>query len=149
MEKGTLFSVDFLLAIILLLISISAVFNSYAASSARESKAIKNMEKDLFALAISDAIIKNRNELNPEKGAAFFDVEKNRIQANIIDSDLLLKIKPTSFSKMKLSAIYLKKGKEKEFIFNETEGNCTYIERAIIIHGELKSSTIGLAICNA
>ncbi len=148
MERGFIFSIDAILASTALLLMLLIVFIHTQSMISENAEAIGNNEKELLALSLSEAIVKNRNTENPYKGAAYFDAEKQRVQPNLIDPNLLSQIKPEKLGKYRLEALYERDEKSKEFLFGSITENCTAIERFVAIKEfTARKTIIGVVVC--
>ena len=143
-----MFSFDAMIASMILLSTLFLLLFSLNAFVEQELQNEKEIEKELFGLALSETIIKNRNENNPINGAAFFNIEKKRVETNIIDISLLEKIQPKDFGKFSLSSLYERIENGKKYYFENNNENCIVIERFVIINGIIPRKTIlGVVIC--
>lgn len=143
-----MFSFDAMIASIILLSILFLLLFSLNAFAEQEVKNEKEIEKELFGLALSEAIIKNRNEKNPINGAAYYNIEKKRVEANIIDISLLEKIQPKDFGKFSLASLYERIEHGKRYYFENNNENCIAIERFVIIKEIIPRKTVlGVVIC--
>lgn len=137
-----------MIASMILLSTLFLLLFSLNAFAEQELRNEKEIEKELFGLALSEAIIKNRNESNPINGAAYFNNEKKRVEANIIDISLLEKIRYKEFGKFSLSGLYERNENGKRYYFENNKKNCIAIERFVIIREIIPRKTIlGVVIC--
>ena len=137
-----------MIASMILLSTLFILLFSLNAFAEQELRNEKEIEKELFGLALSEAIIKNRNVDNPINGAAYFNNEKKRVEANILDISLLEKIRYKEFGKFSLSGLYERIENGKKYYFENNKENCTAIERFVIINELIPRKTIlGVVIC--
>lgn len=137
-----------MIASMILLSTLFILLFSLNAFAEQELQNEKEIEKKLFGLALSEAIVKNRNEDNPINGAAYFNNEKKRVEANIIDVSLLEKIRYKEFGKFSLSGIYERNENGKRYYFEKDKENCIVIERFVIINELIPRKTVlGVVIC--
>lgn len=148
MSKGFVFSLDSLIASMVLLMSLSLLFFSFNAFALQNLEQSKQIEKELLGLALSEAIVKNRNSELPSHGAAYFNFEKKRVEANVIDPGLLKRIKYEEFGKYILAGLYLRDSHTKKYYFNESNGKCLAIERFVVLKELIPRKTIlGVVVC--
>ncbi|MFH1391721.1 MAG: hypothetical protein ABIH20_05405 [Candidatus Diapherotrites archaeon] len=143
-----IFSIDTIFAAAILLLSLTLIFISFNSFAQNQIQNTKENEKELFALTLSESIVKNRNEKEPWKGAAYFNPEKQRVEQNVIDAVLLRKISETDFGDYLLSGIYERNKHETKYFFNKQKNNCLVVERLVIVKGILDQKTIlGFVVC--
>tara|TARA_Y100000310_G_C20702563_1_gene831299 strand:- start:10135 stop:10587 length:453 start_codon:yes stop_codon:yes gene_type:complete len=148
MEKGLIFSIDAVIAASILLLSLTLIFISFNYFAQNQIQNTKESNKELFALTLSESIVKNRNEKEPWKGAAYFNSEKQRVEQNVIDASLLKKIPETDFGDYWLSGIYERNTQGVKYFFNKQKNNCLVVERFVVMKDFLEQKTIlGLVIC--
>lgn len=144
-SKGII-SADAVIAFFCVLLMVFLMLNSL------NETITKNKEtKNLFylkskAVFFADSLIKNSNEINPEKGIAFYSKEKKRIEENVIDLDLLEKISEENFPES-LKEIRIEFGKEKITIGEKT-GNCFEARRFILIEKTKQKGVIFVSACS-
>ncbi len=143
-NKGIV-STDAVIALLAVLLMIFLMINSL------NETIIKNKEtKNLFylkskAVFFADSLIKNSNEINPEKGIAFYNKEKKRVEENKIDLTLLKKIRKEKFTEY-LKEIKLEFGEEKIQI-GKKEGSC-FEARRFILTEKKEKGVIFVSACN-
>ncbi|MCR4335703.1 MAG: hypothetical protein NUV57_04150 [archaeon] len=143
-----IFSLDAMIATAILLLSLMLIFLSFNSFAQNQIQNTKESDKELFALALSEAIVKNRNEKEPWKGAIYFDSEKQRTEQNVIDAVLLSKISETDFGDYLLSGIYERSSNEIQYFFNKQKNNCLVVERFVVVKEILERKTIlGVVVC--
>ncbi len=105
--------------------------------AALEETVNKNKEVEEFyyikskAVFFADSLVKNSNSEEPEKGIAFYNPEKKRVEENVIDQSLLKKIEEKNFPEY-LKEIRLEFEGEK-IIAGEKKGNCFEARRFVLV----------------
>lgn len=97
------------------------------------------------AIFFADSLIKNSNEKEPEKGIAFYNEEKKRVEENVIDLSLMEKIEEKNFPE-KLKEIRIDFGEEIKF--GEKKGNCFEVRRFVLIQQTGKKGIIYVTACD-
>lgn len=148
-SRGIVFSFDLLIAfivmcLILYLILANLNLRADSAVSAQRSFALQNA-----ALSIADTLVQNSDLNNPALGSAYFGADEHRVFGNVIDSALLAK---AGFSAIGLgSGIVLKEislryksgGYKQIYLSHSPAGNCTAVERFVIVKGAAEESVAG------
>ncbi|HZX34007.1 MAG TPA: hypothetical protein VFF09_01365 [archaeon] len=150
MGRGIIFSVDVLLASFILGSGLFLIYYSFSGIALGISAEAKDAEKSLFAVALSDAVIKAGNPENPAAGSAYFDAEKNRFMPNAVDAGLLRRIRERDFGKMRLAAVYERfPNSAKKFFFGKITGGCIAVERFVVFMGEYggRKGILGVVVC--
>jgi len=148
MHKGLIFSLDVVIAAMILLLSLSLLFFSLDAFAWENIRQARQTEHELFALALSEIIVKNRNEETPWNGAAYFDDAKKRVEQNVLDPNLLRKIETQKAGKYFLSAVYKRTALGKEYYFEEETENCLVVERFVVMKGLIEEKAVlGVVVC--
>ena len=150
MGKGIIFSVDMLLASFMLLSGLSLIYYSFSSSALSAAAEAGEAEKELFAVALSDAVIKAGNPENPAVGAAYYDAEKKRFRPNEVDVALLEKIAEKDFGKLRLAALYARfPGGEKNFFFGKVLEKCLAVERFAVFKNAAaeRKGILGVVVC--
>ncbi|MCR4368527.1 MAG: hypothetical protein NUV67_01325 [archaeon] len=144
-----IFSLDSLLASAILL-SMLLLTSSMAGAFIETQKAKSAQhERSTLAISLSQALVKNRNEKNPLLGAAYYNPEKKRVEANVVDEKLLTlleKIAPTKFGEYEASVAYVR------LLWDAapktTPKKCTIVERFVLVKGfSEKKALIGVGVC--
>src|SRR3989338_1466249 len=108
MSRGGAFISDAAISSLCILLMLMATMHIIAENWRREALSGHESEKELFALAVSESIVKNRSETDPAKGAAYFDFAKKRVEVNVLDETLLNKIEPRETGKYYFAGVYEK-----------------------------------------
>ena len=143
-NKGIV-STDAVIAFMAVLLMVFLMINSL------NETITKNKEtKNLFylkskAIFFADSLIKNSNEVNPEKGIAFYNKEKKRVEENKINLILLKKIRKEKFPEY-LKEIKLEFG-DKKIQIGEKKGNC-FEARRFILTEKKEKGVIFVSACN-
>jgi len=149
-KRGIVFGLDGIVACSILLFSLFVIFTSLAAHVHAARANAQDAEKLLFAAAIGEAIVKNRDGQNPSRGAAYFNTSKNRVEVNVLDEALLGKMGKRNFGEFTLSAIYERDNLGKRYFFNEeiSDEECAAVERFVQIKGEQeRRAVVGVVVC--
>ena len=147
-DRGFMFSLDAVIASMLLLFAFYTLIISVSSFAGQGSAQEEYVEKEMLALAVSEAIVKNRNMENPSTGAAYFNSEKMRVEQNVIDPALVSKATPMEFGKYELSAIYERNRAGKKYFFEQERENCIVMERFVLMKELLERKTIiGVEVC--
>ena len=147
-EKGMLFSLDAAIACMIMLTALLITIAWLGGAAGREIARAEEFEREHFAAALAEAIVKNRDEADPSRGAAYFSAEKNRVEANVLDEALLRKISGRKFGKYSLVAAYERGGGEKKYYFGDGARGCIVVERFAVIKGATERKAIlGVEVC--
>ena len=151
-EKGFFFSMDLMIACLMLslfllvLLSTARVYSNSAAGHVRET------EKEFLGAAISESLVKNRNEADPNIGAAYFNSDKKRVEQNVLDEQLMRKTHEAVLGQYALRAIYEKNGYGKSFFFQSSGDGCLSFERFALLKSpgriNLDKIVIGVVVCD-
>ncbi|MBU2476182.1 hypothetical protein KKG83_01795 [Candidatus Micrarchaeota archaeon] len=119
--------------------------------SALSNEVNKNIEtKELVylktkALFYADSLVKNSNEKEPEKGIAFYDEEKKRIEENVVDLGLVEKIEEKKFPEY-LKEIRIEFGEQK-IIKGKKTGKCFEARRLVLIQETKEKGVVFVSAC--
>lgn len=98
------------------------------------------------AIFFADSIIKNCNEMEPEKGIAFYNHEKKRVEENVIDLELAEKLDEKKFPE-KLKQVRIEFG-EKKIAVGEKKADCFEAKRLVLIYQTGETGVVFVAACN-
>jgi hypothetical protein len=98
------------------------------------------------ALFYADSLVKNSNEKEPEKGIAFYNEEKKRVEENVVDLGLAEKIEEKNFPEY-LKEIRIEFG-EKKISKGKKEGNCFEARRLVLIQETKEKGVVFVSACN-
>ena len=111
----------------------------------------KTEEKELVylkskAIFFADSLVKNSNEIEPEKGIAFFNHEKKRVEENVIDLSLAEKLGEKNFPE-KLKQVRIEFG-EKKIIIGEKKAGCFEARRFVLVKQTGETGVVFVVVCN-
>jgi len=144
-SKGIIES-DTMISLFVLLFMIYLMFNSLNQIITEEKEKELNYLKSK-ALFFADSLIKNCNELEPEKGIAFYNPEKKRIEENVIDLSLAEKLNEKNFPE-KLKQIRIESAGEKLIVVGEKKADCFEARRFVLIHQTGETGVVFVVSCN-
>ncbi|HZX19804.1 MAG TPA: hypothetical protein VFF13_02220 [archaeon] len=148
MSKGIIFSMDALIACMIFIFSVSLLLSALNTNAEQNIQETKWEKKELFAFALSEAIVKNRDAEKPVNGAVYFNHAKKRNEANIIDKELLEKIHLEKFSQYSLNALYERNENGTQYYFHKQGERCITIERFVLIKEIVPRKTVlGFVVC--
>ncbi|HLC92173.1 MAG TPA: hypothetical protein VJH23_00535 [archaeon] len=147
-SRGIIFTLDSFVACAILLFSLFLIFAQTGAHAHAAAEQAQNSEKEFFAAALSEAIVKNRDDANPFRGSAYYNEEKKRVEANVLDEALLLQVSRQDFGKYSLEALYERDADGTRYFFNSAAGECIAVERFVVMKRVIESKTIiGVVVC--
>ncbi len=148
MGRGHLLSLDAALAAAILALMLSILlFQAQSHAQGQEAMA-RRAEKIFLAASVSEALVKNRNAQNPSLGSAYYNAEKRRVEANVIDPQLLGRAGRLGLGNYFLAGIYKRDGGENSYFFREGGKNCAVAERFVAFAGPVRTKAIvGAEIC--
>jgi len=147
-NKGIIFSIDVLFASLIFLMMLLLLVNSVSSNFSAEN--FSGEEKIIFASALSESIVKSRDENAPWRGCAYYDLSKKRVLANVIDLSLLGNMAPEKVGDFQLFGLYRKQGNSKSFFFGSEKENCVIIERLVFFRGVIEEKGIlGVVVCES
>ncbi|HIH21045.1 MAG TPA: hypothetical protein HA222_00075 [Candidatus Diapherotrites archaeon] len=154
MPKGSIFSVDVLLAFLFCSFLFASIASSEFGFLLEASGFFKSFELEEKALMLTDFAVKSRNLENPLLGSAFFDPEKRRLVSNLLDSSLFQSAKPVSFGSLQVSSFSLNaKGfGRKPVFFNpklELSGKCIAVQRFVLLYPEMRKAVLEMVVCES
>ncbi|GEM_PF-6877684 len=153
MARGFFFSIDCVLAAAALLLMLAVLLLRAESFASLQKEGLRGAEKEMFASALSEAIVKNRNAQSPLLGAAYYDAQKRRVLANVIDPGLLGKIRGSSFGRYLLAGIYTRDYSGTKYIFgvqgrSALARGCIAVERFVLVHGVVREkAALGVVVC--
>ena len=146
--KGFVISFDAMISSLILITIVILLFSVFSSNVSNAKDRLNENEKELFLFSLSEAIIKNRNTEQPIIGSAYYNSEKQRVESNVLDEELLKKIIPQQFGKFYLSEVYTRTTTEKNVFFSTKKNNCLVQERFIILKNITEQKAIlGVILC--
>lgn len=146
--KGFAFSMDVLLASLLIFVMLFLITHSFNARNAHSLGNIENFSLQKNALFLLDSMLKNRNAENALIGAALFDAEKHRVKSNEIDYEKLKSAAQIESDEFFVHDILLEwyNGMEERIFSDSGEAvNCIGVERVALVEG--KKALVRLVLC--
>jgi len=146
-SKGIIFSIDSILAVLIIFLMIFVFVYSIGLKNKKNLENLSEFALFRKAFSLSDLIVKNRNVNFPEKGSACVDFLKKRIIENCVDSALIsksdfLKIKESNVSNVKIVKM---NGFEKIFFNTQKKGPCISVERLVLF--EKQKAKLIVKVC--
>lgn len=135
MERGFVFSFDALIALFVLFVMIFLMLAQAKVLVEGEVDSVREFELKSAGLFYLDSLVKNFDE-NAVRGVAKFDVEKRRVESNVLDYSLLKRIDVRGFEFVKgIELEFLSGGREEVFRGSGGE-ECFVFERFVLVKGE-------------
>jgi len=137
---------DAMIAFLAVMLMIFLMINSLNQEITKNTETKELIYLKSKALFFADSLVKNSNEKEPEKGIAFYNKDKKRVEENIIDLDLIEKIKKENFPEP-LKEIRLEFSGE-QIIIGEKKGNCFEAKRFVLIEKTGEKGVIFVSACD-
>ena len=144
-SKGVI-ETDVLAASVVVLLMVFLMMSSLGSTITKNSET-----KELFylkskAVFFADVLAKNSNQENPQKGIAFYNKQKRRVEENVIDLKLVEKINEKDFPEL-LKEIRIEFEEEK-IIIGKKKGNCFEARRFILDEKTKEKGVLFVSACS-
>ncbi len=148
-QKGQIFGIDAMISFTIMLFCLLTFAITLANQTQNTLNNLQDFELEEKTIAITDSLVKNRDENNPLFGSCAVDYEKKRVLTSVIDIELLRKAQTVDFEGIFAKQITIKKNDYVENIFLETRDSnqCISVKRFALI--ENKKSILEVVICRS
>ncbi len=133
---------------LMLMFSITFTAAESAVASARLEATM--VDRLLLASAVSEALVKNRNEVEPLLGAAYYNNEKKRVEPNLLDAALLERVGARDVGGRVVVGLYTRTRHEpgKKYFFRMSGNVCLSMERFVVVRGVVDEKVVlGVEVC--
>lgn len=138
-EKGMIFSLDAVLAFVILLFATLVFATTVGNTTEQTTQGLSNFELEEKALMITDSLVKNYSSENTSLGSCITDLEKRRVRTNELSSANLRNAQPVVFDKIFLQKIEYKTSTRSETIQiepNKKTKQCLSVKRFVLLDSE-------------